>query len=936
MRGLAQLVHAGTHVAGGIADASDALVLVPASRAKRALERHLLACARDSGCALLTPTIVTPGALASCVVVPTGRVLGVLGARLAWRRALVDAPAGIRAAIAGRSAPDFGAVGDADAMDLDLLSLRIAALHREAASACLTLGEIAQAREGSASAHDAKRWDALRELERAWEESLSQTGTVDLAVAAREACRRDALRLGTVRRAFVLLADPEPLHREILRSLARVGVPVTVVVHATDHELAAPLDPDGFPEHAAWARASIEVPDDAIVRAGGPASQAAGILDAICSIPEPRRSPDLAVSIPQREVEAEAVALLTTCGMRVNASPQRTAADAPLGSLLRAVGAFLRDRTCAHLSALVRHPSMERRLLAAGCERPVASVASFAATSGVDELPEAIVQPVWSGAQAVLACVDRWLRPVRDARGGEAILAALRRALEEVADDASAPGHEAARAFRRSADEFRGVPEPLLTNLDASTLVRYMAELMAASQLATSGDADGIDLMGWLDVGVDDAPDVVLACMNDGVVPEGVRTCPWLTDSVRERHGLPCARRRQARDAWILHSLLARKRTVRFIVGRTNGRGEPIPPSRLLLRMDGARLARRLAWLTAESAPLADSTRWRQPVRPAGTFVVDPLPVAAGTFTSIRVTAFRDYLESPTLFRLRHDPRIALCAAGAAEGEMDPRSFGNVIHAVLQEWGREEADADRPTTDERTIAARVLEALRAYRIAHFPSSIQAAYEVQFALAQERLVAFARVQAARAREGWRVRHAELAFTPSPGRGLAHVVPAPTIGTAGIVLTGRIDRVDVDRDGHFVALDYKTSATATAPKTAHRRRDGGWKDLQLPLYAYLLGSMSTPIRVAADSLGYFSLPSNPARTTIAMTKEWGDTDLADAIETAAEIADAVAAGSFPHDAGWKPDADDDLAPVFGVGLRLDGDAEGDADEDEEAAP
>lgn len=929
MRGLAQLVLDGTAVADGIADASDALVLVPASRAKRAFERHLVDQAAMAGHALVAPTAITPGALATCLVVPSGRVLAGLGLRLSWRHALRESPESVVAALASCSE------GEADRADIDLLSARIASLHREAASACLTFAEIARARGASSSAHGEGRWDALCAVERTWIECMARAGSTDLAVEARAACAGDRLRVAGIRRAFVLLADPEPLHRELLRALDRAGVVVTVAVHSEGSGLPAPLDPEGFPEHASWATAPIEVSEACILRAAGPASQAAAIIEAIAAVDPPRSSADFAVSIPQREVEAETASLLPMCGLRVQAAPSRRASDAPVGALLAALAAHLARPTCESLLALVRHPDLEGTLVDQGIQRPVASVAEFSAASGAADLPTLEEMRAWEDARAVLLAVDEWLRPLRVASsaGPAAIVPALRRALEAVMHDSSPEGHDAAAAFRRAVDEFRGLPAPFLDAIDAAGTARIVHELMAGTKLPSSGDPEGIELMGWLDAGIDDAPHMVLACMNDGVVPEGIQACPWVPDSLRQRIGMPCARRRQARDAWILHSLLARKRSVRMVVGRTNGAGEPLPPSRLLLRASGAALATRMSWLADDSAPLADPARWCAPTQATGSFRVDPRPLASAGFTSIRVTAFRDYLESPTLFRLRHDPRLRLAAAGAADGEMDPRAFGNVIHSVLQDWGREEADAARPTTDEREIRNRVHAALDSYRAIHFPKSLQPTYEVQLALMRERLSAFARVQASRAAEGWRVRHAELAFEDSPVQGRAHVVPAPTIGSAGIVLKGRIDRVDQHEDGTFAALDYKTSASASLPERAHRRRSGEWKDLQLPLYRYLLASLVEPIVVGPDGLGYFSLPSNPSRTTVRMAASWTDADLDDAVDTAHEIADAVARGSFPHDPTWAPGPDDDLAPVFGVGVRLDsdaGDAEGDAEE------
>jgi hypothetical protein len=86
-----------------------------------------------------------------------------------------------------------------------------------------------------------------------------------------------------------------------------------------------------------------------------------------------------------------------------------------------------------------------------------------------------------------------------------------------------------------------------------------------------------------------------------------------------------------------------------------------------------------------------------------------------------------------------------------------------------------------------------------------------------------------------------------------------------------------------------LDYKTSDTPTKPANAHRRQNGEWVDLQLPLYRHLAQSITVRNGRTIGGeveLGYVQLPKDVTETGIQIAK-WSDDDLASADETAREV-------------------------------------------------
>jgi ATP-dependent helicase/nuclease subunit B len=911
VRALAQALLDRTPASGGIVDLSDSLVLVPASRARRALERHLFALAAERGVAAIAPHVVTPGGLAGRLVVPRRRLVGSLAARASWSAAL----AGMPDAEVAPLFPDAAAGGGRSPLAEAAVARRAAAMHRDCSAAGIGFRDVAEHVRRTMPESDPARWDALCALSAARDRLLAACDAADPAAEAVAAADSGAIHAEGIRRAFVLLADPEPLQRRLLRALAASGADLTVFVHAAGPELPAPLDEEGFPDHAAWQRAAVEVPDGMIMLAGSPADQAAAVAEAIGGMPAPRRTTEIAIAVPDADAAREVSVRLPAWGIPVTAPPGRTAADAPVGLLVEALAAWIGERSCDALCALARHPDVERWLASRGCIDAVVRTAEFAA-GGARAVPASLGHPACGRVRPVAEALDSLCAPMLRAAAPRAFGGALRDALGSLVRPMDQGARDAADAVRSAIDELESAPPALLAGLDAAALLRLVHERIAAETLPSEGPDDGVELMGWLEAGIDDAPHVVVAGMNDGTVPEGMVIDPWLPDSARERLGMPCARRRQARDAWILHGMVLRKPFLRLVCGRVTAEGEPLQPSRLLLGLRGEALARRVARMTDDATPRASAARWSAAMPARGLFGPEPVPEGTAAIATISVTAFRDWFASPKLFRLRRDPRLRLDEPRTSVHELDPMGFGNLVHAALERWGRgaaaRTASGQPPETDPGAIERDLLAALDDLRAAEFVPELRGAFEVQLALAAERLRAFARVQADWAARGWSVLHSELAFGGGPGQ-----LAPPEIGSSGIRLTGRIDRVDVHPELGHAALDYKTSAEAADPAAEHRTKDGEWKDLQLPLYRVLL--RSTGLEVGPGHLGYCSLPSNPSRTEIRLAEGWDAAIVAEAEAEAERIAALVAAGDFSGADSWLPKDRDPFAAVWCAGMR-----------------
>ena len=125
--------------------------------------------------------------------------------------------------------------------------------------------------------------------------------------------------------------------------------------------------------------------------------------------------------------------------------------------------------------------------------------------------------------------------------------------------------------------------------------------------------ADTIDLQGWLEVAWEDAPHLIVAGANEGVLPETIHGDGFLPESIRAPLGLRSNEDRFARDAWLLE-LLIRSRgddgQVDFFVGRQRHNGDPLKPSRLLFRCPDSQLAERVEHLFDDLTPGEQPPAW--------------------------------------------------------------------------------------------------------------------------------------------------------------------------------------------------------------------------------------------------------------------------------------------------------------------------------------
>ena len=405
--------------------------------------------------------------------------------------------------------------------------------------------------------------------------------------------------------------------------------------------------------------------------------------------------------------------------------------------------------------------------------------------------------------------------------------------------------------------------------------------------VAETPDPDSIELLGWLELALDDTKALVIVGMHDGVVPESINSDAFLPNTLRRQLGLADNDRRYARDMYALQLIMASREEVRFVVGKVDGDGDPLTPSRLLMACSLEALPSRVLHLVEndlnDTLPSVKSKWERQSKQ---TSLALPLPTEQGhkfhdVFGQVKapkhitVTAFRDYLACPYRFYLRHVRKLRSIEDELSE--MGARQFGNLVHDTLAEL----IGPIARSTDPIEINKFLLEHLHRLARERYGERPAAAVLIQIEQAELRLAVFAERQAEHAAEGWEVKFVEQGVEREDALLIGRDKQLP--------LVGRIDRIDYNaRTKQWAIWDYKTSESAKNPLSVHWSKRSGWLDLQLPLYRHIAARLGV---AGEPTLGYIAIPKQA--TDIGFhPAEFSDEQIDSADEKANDVAHRVA--------------------------------------------
>ena len=867
-------------------DLADTIVAVPGGRAGRRLEEILIQKISAQQSAWTPPRIMTVGRLPEELYERKRPFADDLVQQLAW----------VEAVKAGDPA-ELKHVLPAPPSDDDLpawLSLgeTLGRLHRELAADALDFQSVLACGPRVDGFHEQARWQTLWAIQRRYLDILDQLGLWDPQTARLFAIRNAQCRTD----ATVVLVGTVDLNNAQRLMLDQIADQVIALVFAP-RELAARFDDHGCLRPEAWQDVTVELSPRQIETALDPVQQAAAVVRAIGALDGRYAASEITVGVPSEDIVPYVRQQLEACEIPARYGVGRPISQSGPYRLLAAAADYLESGRFADFAALVRHPAIHAWLARRNIGGDwLSQMDAYHAnhlplefgrtwlgrpSQGdlVRKVHEAIASLLHALGNSDRLPLSQWGQPILDVL------------VDVFAHSTLDPNLPAERTTLGACEKIRTAALKHLALADCESLepvvsgaqaVRMTLGRLGAERIAPKVEPDAVELLGWLELPLDDAPVLVVTQFNEGVVPASLNADLFLPNQLRRELGIEDNDRRYARDVYALSVLVASRRELKLIAGRRTADGDPLRPSRLLFACDRETVATRVLELFDDrqlTAPALILPGSLQPGREKSTFQVpQPRPLVEPV-TSMRVTEFRDYLACPYRYYLRH--RLKLAALADSDDELDGRGFGSLAHEVLGQFGE---DPVAQSTDAKEISAWLSGSLDGQVLRQYGPRPLAAVRVQVEQLRLRLDRFAQWQADWAKEGWRIEHVEK---EAPADRAALLVDGRPMG-----LRGRIDRIDRNhRDGHYVLFDYKTSDTAKTPDAVHRKKDG-WIDLQLPLYQHLADALDIdgPMRV-----GYVVLPKDVSQTG-PLLADWNEADFQSAWEVAQYVVRQVRAENF----------------------------------------
>ncbi|MFK7822210.1 MAG: hypothetical protein AB8G99_26175, partial [Planctomycetaceae bacterium] len=609
-------------------DLSQVIVVVPGRRAGRRLLELLVETTADRFPDFVPPQIETVGTLPELLFVNQFQYADALTCNLVWADALREVGRGTLRAVV----PEPPARHDFDGW-MALADL-VRKQHRELASEGLDFESAAIACRKSGERSEADRWFALRAVQEDYHHRMDQIRYWDRQTArirAVENTQNTDNKEIEIDRDIVLIGTVD-MNQAVKNMLVLIQERVTALVGA----------PAGFEDHfdefgtlvaSAWTNTMLDLRSDQVQVVDRPDDQAAAVVDTISDYDGRYRADEITVGVADDRLIPHLQRHFDECNVTTRWFDGQHLDQTPPFRLFELLADFISgllpgDDNAKYwnfeaFAALVRHPDLfdwiEQNFVA---PVPEGSTREKHWLVQLDEYRAEHLQPypgywiprsryhqslgmLWtkigdlvsefapSGDRGMLfpdiKRLDEWVEPIRN------FLQAVYKNRSFQPDDTTDTVVAAAiRRFDEILFDFQKIPEAILPEVNASHAIRLMLNECLGEYVPPPRDDDAVELLGWLELTLDDAPALVVTTFNEQFVPQSSTSDIFLPNQLRKRLNLNDNSHRYARDCYAMHVLLACRDEVKVIVGRRDDNDDPLSPSRLLFATDPAEIPGRV------------------------------------------------------------------------------------------------------------------------------------------------------------------------------------------------------------------------------------------------------------------------------------------------------------------------------------------------------
>ncbi len=477
----------------------------------------------------------------------------------------------------------------------------ISSLHRELSSDLTLFSDVAK-RLRNDHAIEAERWDVLAKLQRAYLDELHKSHLWDVQTARRYAIDKNEPKTDK----DILVIGAVDLNRAQRCFLNAVSSHVTILTGAPEAWKEA-FDGFGTLNSSFWQLQPVLFEAEQLVNCTTANEAAEEVARQLAYLKNQFSFQEITIGMPDTTLTPLITERMARASVHARSVAGRPAIQSSIIRLIQSIADYIESGSIEALFSLVRVPSVSLHLLRQA-KLPLNFIhlldlyydKTLVKSTNVVDWPEAGGKEV---LLSVIKCVDEWLAPLR---GPSRLLKEwapkLRQILttvfeHSVVDSDTEDGDAflfATRLVSNAIQLLADVPEELQIESSLREAIGWILRQLDKQIIPPVEDPNAVEMIGWLDLPLDDAPVLILTGVHDGTVPESVNGDAFLPNEIRRDLGLMDNARRYARDSYSMHVCLNSRSHIRVITNHYSVQGEPLTPSRLLLAVNPSELANRV------------------------------------------------------------------------------------------------------------------------------------------------------------------------------------------------------------------------------------------------------------------------------------------------------------------------------------------------------
>jgi len=854
-------------------DLSKLNIVLSSKRSQRRLLEILSEKCADKKTLLSPPAFFTPKSF--CKIF-TGKLINISTATVleqtaAWINAAAKCEEAINSILVNKTIPKD--------RDFFRVAQMIMPLHKTLSGENLSIGEIAKSPLIEDFEEEKKRWRAIAEIEKKYHKELEINNLIDPYKAILKAVNIaahdskpifDNLLVINVVDSFGLFKKAIQTQKEIL-----------TVFSYGDKKY---FDDLGFLKDEKQNKNNdfINFKENSVHFSNSPNEQADEILNIISSHAENYGYGDFVISAPDSQIHRPVVQTLESAGINCHDAAGISFKETEIGSFLSSLAACLERDGCEMeiFFTLIKHPVIEEfiirnfkigtieeydkiseEIFKKVCKHKIEildeTVFHFLTSETnplIKQIPEfvfnEIISPLYKKTK-----INKWPEKINVIL--KKIFASQKNPINKINDSVHQNALEKWMQLSEEIIDSRILWEE---NCDGKTAILRFLSLLKNTVLIPKPAGPVIDVLGWLEIVLDDSPITIVAGFNEGIVPEKFSADPFLPNSLREKLNLPNYNSRFLRDKYITKCITEKKGKCYFLAGRRSAENDPLKPGKIFFCQKFEKQAKILKEFyapekneqknnesegqttkTVECNTHIESMNMHQQTSQfhlPKEFILD-----IDFLNSLSVSSINDYITCPFKFFLKRIQKIY--APEEISGELEALDIGNLIHRVIYK-NIEHIHSGRNDNETSQLLINDLEKIL---MELFGEPLNPVIQIQ----QENLIRRIKTFVPAFRKTfaeWEVMKDEN----NDKMAEYTIFPELEIDGKKVKIKGVVDLIEKSNGEEFRVIDFKTGSTPKRKNDIFASKKEEWKDIQLILYSFWFSQKYDLI----PEFGFFNIP------------------------------------------------------------------------------